>query len=585
MQPLPKLCEFPICLSEGEVRANLLMNYAVIELNQNTFELVKRFHWFIFDQVLTIKKKFTVFDGIDYSLYVVPVVASGSKPAMDYDIDWQVMQTHTEIRPVVEPSAEERRSLRVTEESHRYRVVSPWYRGILLPSRYIVSNVLEYMTPQSKFAPQSNTSYADYYSTKYNLEILGDKNQPLLEVKRISSRGYNCLLPAASTIKSLTEKQMKMISMAQGEDKPKGFPEIFVPEFCICYDFPAALWYKAIMLPTIVHRVTMLLVAYELRAEVARQAKVGVVHLPAGQEWKPIEVNIEVAKKSLLSYVEPDEAPSNSIDRINNPIDEDAPRPTNIVTMKESLYQLQKKKISEEYNWDETTEPLDIERNISSVTVMDVECYDEFVSAPVSMGREPGDSSPAPYRSPPRKLAAILPPPVQKVVNIEILDKKLSARGPELRDILAAITTINSHDAFNLERTETLGDSFLKFAAGLYLHHKFPQMNEGQLTNIKGRLIGNRNLYYAGAKVQLGGRMKVEQMQPHTDFLTPGFFAPKEVQEMIEYKQVEQMQPHTDFLTPGFFAPKEVQEMIEFKQVEQMQPHTDFLTPGFFAPK
>ncbi|KAI5634354.1 hypothetical protein NE865_12902 [Phthorimaea operculella] len=42
MQPLPKLCEFPICLSEGEVRANLLMNYAVIELNQNTFELVKR---------------------------------------------------------------------------------------------------------------------------------------------------------------------------------------------------------------------------------------------------------------------------------------------------------------------------------------------------------------------------------------------------------------------------------------------------------------------------------------------------------------------------------------------------------------
>lgn len=38
--------------------------------------------------------------------------------------------------------------------------------------------------------------------------------------------------------------------------------------------------------------------------------------------------------------------------RINNPIDEFAPRPLNIVSMKESLYQLQLKKISEEYPWD-----------------------------------------------------------------------------------------------------------------------------------------------------------------------------------------------------------------------------------------
>ncbi|KAJ2950975.1 hypothetical protein O0L34_g5352 [Tuta absoluta] len=535
MQALPRICEFPICVAEGEVNTKLLMNYAAIELNDKTFELVKRFHWFIFDQVLAIKKKFTVFDGLDYALYAVPVTSTANVTGtLDHDIDWEVMQTHTEIRPVVEPSFEERRTLRVTEESHRYRVVSPWYRGIILPSRYIVSNVLEYMTPQSQFAPNSETSYADYYSNKYNLEIMGDKNQPLLEVQRLTSRGFNCLLPASSTIKAFSEKQMKMIALALGEDKLKGFPEVFVPEFCICYDFPSALWYKAGMLPSIMHRVTMLLVAYELRAEIARQTKIGVVHLPAGQEWKPIEVNVEVAVQSLLSFVEPDETHSNNIDRINNPIDEDAPRPMNIVSMKESLYQLQKKKISEEYNWDEKTEPLDIERNISSVTVMDVECYDEFVSTPMSVAPD----ATSPYRSPSRKLAAILPPPVQKLVKIEILEKKVSARGPELRDILAAITTINSHDAFNLERAETLGDSFLKFAASLYLHHKFPSMNEGQLTNIKGRLIGNRNLFYAGTKVQLGGRMKVEQFTPATDYLTPGFFAPRQVQKMIEDKQV-----------------------------------------------
>lgn len=73
-----------------------------------------------------------------------------------------------------------------------------------------------------------------------------------------------------------------------------------------------------------------------------------------------------------------------------------------------------------------------------------------------------------------------------------MLTQAPSQRGPELKDVLAALTVIKSGDTFNLERAETLGDSFLKFAATLYLFHKFPQCNEGQLTNIKGRLIGNR---------------------------------------------------------------------------------------------
>lgn len=72
--------------------------------------------------------------------------------------------------------------------------------------------------------------------------------------------------------------------------------------------------------------------------------------------------------------------------------------------------------------------------------------------------------------------------------------KEPSLRGPELRDIVKALTTINSQDTFNLERVETLGDSFLKFAASLYLFHKFPMLNEGQLTNIKSRFIGNRQV-------------------------------------------------------------------------------------------
>lgn len=75
--------------------------------------------------------------------------------------------------------------------------------------------------------------------------------------------------------------------------------------------------------------------------------------------------------------------------------------------------------------------------------------------------------------------------------------------------LLQALTSASANDIVNLERMETLGDSFLKLMSSLYLfkHHK--NMNEGNLTCIKGKHIGNCNLYYCGVKRRLGGLMKV----------------------------------------------------------------------------
>ena len=67
----------------------------------------------------------------------------------------------------------------------------------------------------------------------------------------------NCLLPRAATIKAFTDKQRKLVSMAQGDDKPRGFSEVFIPEFCIKYEYPGVLWYKAVLLPSIMHRLVV----------------------------------------------------------------------------------------------------------------------------------------------------------------------------------------------------------------------------------------------------------------------------------------------------------------------------------------
>nr|UXP87114.1 Dicer 2 [Chilo suppressalis] len=524
---LPKLCDFPMFLTVGEVATSLEVNYAVIQLDLSLFEIVKQFHHFIFDQVLDIAKKFLVYDGEDNNMFVVPI-----KSEDGYNIDWDVMLKYKTVRPVEIPSSEERRKLRVTREDYQNTVVTPWYRGCLLTERYIVSDVIEYMTPKSQFDSHSYGTYEDYYASKYNLEIYGQKDQPLLEVRNISTRG-NCLMPRAASIRAFTEKQRKLVAAAQGDDKPtNAFMEIFIPEFCIKYDYPGVLWYKAIMLPSIVHRVFNLLIAHELREEITIGTKYGKTHLDRGEEWLPIQVDLHIAMKSLLSQVEEPTA-INTIDRINNPIDDTVPRPLNIVSMKETVYQLQNKKISKEYPWDEKIEPVDIERNLSTVTVMDIECYDEFVSARVD------PEQPKVVKSPerPTTSAAIMPPPRKYIDKIKLLTRTPKGRGPELRDILSALTTINSGDSFNLERAETLGDSFLKFAASLYLFHKFPQLNEGQLTNIKCKLLGNRNLYYAGSRVKLGGRMKIELFSPRRDFLVPGFFAPQDAKDLIEAKQ------------------------------------------------
>ncbi|KAJ8716612.1 hypothetical protein PYW07_003239 [Mythimna separata] len=527
-QPLPKLCDFPMYMTVGEVSTSIEVNYAVIKLDAKMVQLVKQFHYFLFEQVLAIAKKFLVFEGKVNCLYVVPV-----KEDNGYDIDWNVMTTHDEIQPVQPTSYEERLFINVTPENYKNCVVTPWYR--VLPDRYIVSNVLEYMTPQSQFDSDSYLTFADYYADKYKLEVIGEKTQPLLEVRNISSR-MNCLLPRAATINTLTEKQKKLVSASQGDDKTnRGFAEIFVAEFCVRYDYPGVLWYKGIMLPSIIHRVFMLLVAHELLTEISEDTKYGTPIRKKAQDWLPIQGSIQIATNSLLAQVE-EPTQIMSVDRINNQTDDDgARRPYNILSMKESLYKLQQKKLSKEFPWDEKMEPIDIERNLSTVTVMDVECYDEFVSAPL----KPLPSAIS-ARAPPvvfAHAAAISAPPAKYIDHIDILSKSETGKGPELRDILAALTTIKSHDTFDLERVECLGDSFLKFAASLYLYHKFPTLNEGQLTNIKCRLISNRNLYYAGERFNLAGRMKIDQFSPRKDFMLPGFFAPREVEEFLDEKK------------------------------------------------
>lgn len=136
------------------------------------------------------------------------------------------------------------------------------------------------------------------------------------------------------------------------------------------------------------------------------------------------------------------------------------------------------------------------------------------------------------------KIPAITYAKKHKNWEIQILNKNKTHVGPQLWEVVQALTAAQANDIVNLERNEILGDSFLKFGVSLYLTNKFPNWNEGWLTLVKGRILGNRNLFYCGRKKNLGTLLKVNDFEPNADWFPPAFCVPRIFKEKCKQKNV-----------------------------------------------
>ncbi|XP_060808099.1 endoribonuclease Dcr-1 [Amyelois transitella] len=93
--------------------------------------------------------------------------------------------------------------------------------------------------------------------------------------------------------------------------------------------------------------------------------------------------------------------------------------------------------------------------------------------------------------------------------------------GPSPSVILQALTMSNANDGINLERLETIGDSFLKFAITAYLYCAHPTVHEGKLSHMRSKQVSNLNLYRLGRNKRLGARMIASKFEPHDNWLPP----------------------------------------------------------------
>lgn len=109
----------------------------------------------------------------------------------------------------------------------------------------------------------------------------------------------------------------------------------------------------------------------------------------------------------------------------------------------------------------------------------------------------------------------------QSEVACNPLDTPL--RGPDNALMLQALTTKSAGDCVDLERLETLGDSFLKFSTTIFLFCDRSAAHEGRLTSARSRRVGNFNLYYLAKCQGIAESVFSSNFDPFHMWIPPGF--------------------------------------------------------------
>lgn len=128
--PLPEICKFPVYVSAGEIQVEFKVNQSTVELTSEQIDEIRRFHVFVFNDVLRILQVFLMLDNSEDApaMLVVPLRRDSC------EIDFNIVKEHTHLEPVEEPSRDVKASLEVTAENYLGKIVTPWYRPQLTVS-------------------------------------------------------------------------------------------------------------------------------------------------------------------------------------------------------------------------------------------------------------------------------------------------------------------------------------------------------------------------------------------------------------------------------------------------------------------
>ncbi|XP_018414903.1 PREDICTED: endoribonuclease Dicer [Nanorana parkeri] len=567
-KPIPQIPHFPVYTRSGEVTISIELKKSGFTLTLQQLELITRLHQYIFSHILRLEKPALEFKptAADSAYCVLPLNVVNDSGTLDIDFkfveDIEKSEARTGI-PSTQYTPENPFIFKL--EDYQDAVIIPRYRNFDQPHRFYVADVYTDLTPLSKFPSPEYETFAEYYKTKYNLDLT-NLNQPLLDVDHTSSR-LNLLTPRHLNQKG---KALPLSSAEKRKAKWESLQnkQILVPELCAIHPIPASLWRKAVCLPSILYRMHCLLTAEELRAQTATDAGVGMKSLPEDFRYPNLDFGWKrsIDSKTFISNLNPTssdlgnnckpsipgvpdraakpEAPIEIDDQmsVNHTEPKSLKSPGNLQTAPASGDHAMVNGVScnglanggcdvcpgsqpASCRWEvpaqsSTSFPLknaiDNQPITNNECTVSDKCNDLNATKPTSDGR-------------PASLATTVYPEVPPVANGVKCESGTSngyssrTLGPNPGLILQALTLSNASDGFNLERLEMLGDSFLKHGITTYLFCTYPDAHEGRLSYMRSKKVSNCNLYRLGKKKGSPSRMVVSIFDPPVNWLPPGY--------------------------------------------------------------
>uniref|UniRef100_A0A182PSP9 ribonuclease III n=1 Tax=Anopheles epiroticus TaxID=199890 RepID=A0A182PSP9_9DIPT len=298
---IPKISSFPIFTRSGEVKVSLDLCPQRVRLSAQQLEMVNCFVKYTFTKVLRLQKSLMLYDAnaTENCFFIVPTIKqTGSNGTTateqlplpdDVKVDWEfVEKIATNVYrsgPTFIPD-EARKGYTFDVTKFRDAVVMPWYRNRDQPQYFYVAEICNHLSPKSTFPGSNYATFEEYYHRKYKIHIQNVR-QPLLDVDHTSAR-LNFLTPRYVNRKGValptSSEETKRAKRENLEQK-----QILVPELCTIHPFPASLWRAAVCLPCVLYRINALLLADEIRRQVARDLRLGwenVDELQEGQfQW------------------------------------------------------------------------------------------------------------------------------------------------------------------------------------------------------------------------------------------------------------------------------------------------------------
>ncbi|XP_058059777.1 endoribonuclease Dcr-1 [Anopheles bellator] len=283
---IPKISSFPIFTRSGEVKVSLDLCPQRVRMTERQLEMVNCFVRYTFTKVLRLQKSLMLYDAnaTENCFFIVPTIkcqsSHGPPPNAagrdgDVQVDWEFVEkiaTNVDCSGPTFIPDEARKGYAFDVSKFRDAVVMPWYRNRDQPQYFYVAEICQHLSPKSAFPGSNYATFEEYYHRKYDIQIQNVR-QPLLDVDHTSAR-LNFLTPRYVNRKGValptSSEETKRAKRENLEQK-----QILVPELCTIHPFPASLWRAAVCLPCVLYRINALLLADEIRRQVARDLRLG----------------------------------------------------------------------------------------------------------------------------------------------------------------------------------------------------------------------------------------------------------------------------------------------------------------------